>query len=87
MIGRARKAATIAEWPHNALRHSFASYRLAATQDAPRVALELGHSGSPQLVFSHYREVVTPEDAERYWQIRPATEAINVVSFTANEAI
>jgi integrase len=82
MVGRARKGANIAEWPHNALRHSFASYRLAATQDAPRTALELGHA-SPQLVFQHYREVVAPEDAARYWQVCPATEAKNVLSFTA----
>jgi integrase len=86
MVGRARKAANIADWPHNALRHSFASYRLADSQDAPRTALELGHT-SPQLVFQHYREVVTPEDAARYWDVRPTPQAANVVSFASEASI
>ena len=30
-----RKAAGLARWPQNGLRHSFASYSLAATHDAP----------------------------------------------------
>jgi len=30
-----RKAAGLARWPQNGLRHSFASYRLSATHDAP----------------------------------------------------
>ena len=39
-----RKDAGLTRWPKNGLRHSFASYRLAATHDAPRVASELGHT-------------------------------------------
>jgi integrase len=34
------KAAGIAKWAHNALRHGFASYHLARHQDAPRLALD-----------------------------------------------
>jgi integrase len=76
---RLRKAAGLTRWPNNGLRHSFASYRLAAIHDAPRVASELGHT-SPQMLYSTYREVVIPEEAERYWKITPAN-AENVVSF------
>src|SRR5262249_51595779 len=76
-----RKAAGLARWPKNGLRHSFASYRLAAIHDAPRVASELGHM-SPQMLYSTYREVVLPEEAERYWNIAPAMETQNVVAFT-----
>jgi hypothetical protein len=36
------------------------------------------------MVFNHYREVVTPEEAERYWNISPAKEAENVVPMTAS---
>jgi len=68
-----RKAAGLARWPKNGLRHSFASYRLAAIHDAPRVAAELGHT-SPQMLYSTYRELVLPEEAERYWRIAPLTE-------------
>jgi integrase len=75
-------AAKLAGWPQNGLRHSFASYRLAATHDAPRVASELGHT-SPQMLYSTYREVVLPEEAERFWKLVPEVKAENVVSFSS----
>ena len=56
-------------WQQNALRHSYASYRLAQVQDAPKVALELGNS--PQMLFQHYRELVTPEAAVEWFSIMP----------------
>jgi integrase len=79
-LDRVRKAAGLVRWPNNGLRHSFASYRLAAIHDGPRVAMELGHT-SPQMLFSTYRELVLPEEAERYWKIAPAVEAEKVVAF------
>src|SRR5262249_41984992 len=79
-LDRVRKEAGLARWPKNGLRHSFASYRLAAIHDAPRVASELGHT-SPQMLYSTYREVVLPEEAERYWKIAPASESKNLVPF------
>src|SRR4026208_1967282 len=81
-LARVRKAAGLARWPQNGLRHSFASYRLAATHDAPRVASELGHT-SPQMLYSTYRELVLPEDAERYWRLEPAAAGENVVVFAS----
>jgi integrase len=79
-LDRVRKVAGLARWPNNGLRHSFASYRLAAIHDAPRVAAELGHT-SPQMLYSTYRELVHPEEAERYWKISPAVHAGKVVAF------
>jgi integrase len=79
-----RKAAGLVRWPKNGLRHSFASYRLAAIHDAPRVASELGHT-SPQMLYSTYRELVLPEEAKRYWEIAPALKAANVLPFNHNE--
>lgn len=76
-----RKAAKLARWPKNGLRHGYASYRLAATHDAPRVASELGHT-SPAMLYSTYRELVLPEEAQRYWHIAPDKRA-NVVHFSA----
>lgn len=81
-LARVRKAAALTRWPKNGLRHSFASYRLAAIHDAPRVAAELGHT-TPQLLYSTYRELVLPEEAERYWKLGPESRAENVVSFSA----
>jgi integrase len=80
-LGRIRKAACLVKWPNNGLRHSFASYRLADIHDAPRVSAELGHT-SPQLLYNTYREVVRPDEADRYWKIEPAAEP-NVVGFPA----
>jgi integrase len=69
----AREAAKITEWPDNALRHSFASYHLAHYKDSAALALEMGHTDSGML-FEHYRQLVKPKDAERYWNIRPAAQ-------------
>jgi integrase len=77
------KAAGLSRWPNNGLRHSFSSYRLAACYDAPRVAGELGHT-TPQMLYSTYRELVLPEEAERYWKIVPAVKAENLVAFSSN---
>jgi len=81
-LERVRQAAHLARWPKNGLRHSFASYRLAATHDAPRLASELGHT-TPQLLYSTYRELVLPEQGECYWKIAPTEEAKNVVAFAS----
>jgi len=76
-----RLAAKITDWPDNGLRHSFASYHLAKHSNANALALEMGHT-TTKLIFAHYRELVRPEDAERYWNIRPPDEA-NVVPMEA----
>lgn len=83
LIEGAREQAGIHEWPQNALRHSFASYHLAHFKDAAALALEMGHKDTG-LIFNHYRELVKPKDAERYWNIIPAS-AENVVAMTARE--
>jgi len=79
---RVRGDAKLARWPQNGLRHSYASYRLADIHDAPRVASELGH-GTPQMLYSVYRELVHPDEAKRYWQIEPVAESENVVAFVS----
>jgi integrase len=57
------------ELKHNALRHSFISYRVAQTQNVAQVALEAGNS--PAMIFSHYRELVTADDAKKWFSIQP----------------
>jgi hypothetical protein len=63
-------------WKGNALRHSFASYRLAEIQSAPQVALEMGNS--PAIIFSNYRELVPREQATLWWNLSTATKLENV---------
>ncbi|NBV24185.1 MAG: hypothetical protein EBS05_19985 [Proteobacteria bacterium] len=74
VAGRAAKVT----WKHNALRHSFISYRLAVTKNTASTALEAGNS--PAMVFGHYRELVHDEQAKEWFSIMPTmTEATNVV--------
>jgi len=65
-----RVRAGLSSWAPNSLRHSFASYALAHWNDAPKLSLELGHR-NPDLLFSHYRALVTPKAAKAYWSIVP----------------
>jgi integrase len=60
-------------WKHNALRHSFCSYRLADIQNAAQVSLEAGNS--PQMIFRHYRELVKPEAAKAWFAVGPEQPA------------
>jgi integrase len=80
-----RNAAAVAKikWKQNALRHSFISYRLAEIQDVNRMALEAGTS--PQMIFRHYRELATPEQARTWFSISP-TKAQNVVAMTGKKS-
>ena len=57
-------------WPYDALRHSFASYHLAKYQNAPALALEMGHQ-SNALIFSNYRRRVTESEANEYFNLMP----------------
>ncbi len=78
-----RKAAKLfgESWSDNGLRHSFASYHLAAFNNSAALALEMGHTGT-DMIFAHYRELVKPSAAEAYWSIKPSEEAGNkVVAF------
>jgi len=74
-IGYAKAAGL--EWPNNALRHSYATYRLAQCQDPARVALEMGNS--PQMLFRNYRELADEKDAALWFSIIPPAAAANVV--------
>ena len=75
----ARTAAGIAKWPDNALRHSFASYHLAHFKNAADTALQLGHHDS-RITFAHYRELVKPKEAERFWNIKPMRDDRKIVA-------
>ena len=71
------------KWKHNALRHTCISARVALTGDVPRVALESGNS--VRMIFKHYRELVTKEEAETWFAIQPAA-AENIVALPQEKA-
>lgn len=71
------------KWKANALRHSAASYMFALSNDAGRVAGFLGNSAS--VVHKHYRELVRPVDAQRWFNVKPERPD-NVVAMVSEAA-
>ena len=70
------------DWPVNALRHSYGSYHLARFNDTAALALQMGNS--PDVITKHYRQLVKPKDAERYWLLKPSASAgAKIVSISA----
>jgi integrase len=69
-------------WPHNCLRHSYASFRLSAVADTARVALEMGNS--PQKLMTNYRELADEHDAKAWFAITPERPRNVVAMATAS---
>ncbi len=53
----------------NVLRHSFITYRLAATANENQVAQESGNT--PSMIYGHYRALTTPKAAEQWFAVKP----------------
>ena len=70
------KRAGLYPWSQDAHRHSFISYRRRLIGDA-QTALDAGTSET--IIKKHYKRPVILEDAERFFAIRPATEAAGKV--------
>ena len=68
-------------WKANGLRHSFISYRLAQTKDVAALALEAGNS--PVMIFRHYRELATEEEAKEWFGLRPSRGAANIIRLSS----
>lgn len=58
------------EWKQNGLRHSFISYLVAKTEDIAATSLQAGNT--PAVIIKHYRQLVTKEDAAKFFSITPA---------------
>jgi len=65
---RAREVIEI--WPHDAMRHSYASYRFTLCRDVGMTAKNLGHR-NPTLLRKEYNNAVTRSEVERFWSIEP----------------
>jgi integrase len=64
-----QKLPFIESWPQNGLRHSFGSYRLAATNDINATAVEMGNT--PEVIKKNYRRPIDRATAEQWFAIRP----------------
>lgn len=68
-IKRMREALNFERWPQDIMRHTAASYHLAITGDAGKVATALGNS--PQILLTHYNGVASLEDATEFFKVTP----------------
>jgi integrase len=66
---RGEPAKNLENWPSNALRHSYASYRMAMVGNAAQVAEECGNS--VEILKKHYRELVTRVEADKWFAVVP----------------
>lgn len=70
-----RERAGLTNWKPNCLRHSHGSYYLAKFQSTDKTAYQMGNT--PEIVEGHYRQVVAPADAARWWAIEPKYDEID----------
>ena len=61
------------DWSKDVMRHSFGSYLLAQNEDAPKTALQMGHT-RVDVLFNHYRNLVKKSAAKEYWNIIPENQ-------------
>lgn len=66
-----RELIGMATWPQDCLRHSFATYAVASTNNPGQVAMWLGHNGNPTMLYRHYRGLTTKAEAEKFFALRP----------------
>jgi integrase len=72
------KTAKIQKWPPDVLRHSFASAHYAFHKNPAHTAVIIGHRDQ-NMLLTHYRDLMKPSEAARYWAIMPEGTAENVV--------
>jgi site-specific recombinase XerD len=69
--GKVAEAAGV-KMPHNALRHSFATYHVALHGDAGKTATLMTHRGNVAILYEHYKGNASRAEAEGYFGIEPA---------------
>lgn len=61
---------SVHEWPHDVLRHSFASYHFAHYNDEAKLQVQMGHRNARTL-HRHYRALKMPREAAKFWALSP----------------
>jgi len=63
---------TCGKWPQNALRHTHASYAIAAGTPLDAMLFEFGHVGGVEMLRKHYLGRATKSQAHAFYQLRPS---------------
>lgn len=78
LAGYGDRDARVRKWPYDALRHTFATYAVAFTNDPGKVSIWMGHEGKPSLLHRTYRGLATKAVAETFWAQRQLTTVENL---------
>lgn len=70
------QAGAFKDWPHDAMRHTFATYHYAMHQDEAKLQALMGHRKGGDLLHSAYRGLGKPVDARKFWALRPLGKAL-----------
>ena len=65
----------------NGLRHAYCTYHFAANANENQTAQQAGNS--PAQIHAHYKGLATKADAKKWFNVRPARTATNVISLSA----
>ncbi len=57
------------KWETNIMRHSFGSYHYGLYNDSLSTSQQLGHKTGDNILFSHYRNLVSYDDSKAYFEI------------------
>lgn len=71
------------DWESNDTRHSYGSYHYALNGNSVETAKQMGHKHGDEVLFNHYRTLVSKDAAEEYFSIMPDAEAGIVTPFPA----
>ena len=77
------KLAKIDRWPVDVSRHTYATAHYMAHQDAAKTAAQLGHFEGLSTFTRHYKGLMTPRDAAKYWKIKPVKNENNIIQMAA----
>lgn len=80
-FSRMVKNAKLSDWENNDTRHSFASYHYALKGDAMATARLMGHAQNDDMLFAHYRTLITKEQAEQFFALVPKVATGKVTKF------
>ena len=69
-------AAAEVKWIQDGCRKTFASAHYALHGDAAKLASILGHTGGHDVLFRHYRGLMTKAEGKRFFAIRPASVVV-----------
>jgi site-specific recombinase XerC len=64
------------KWQADIMRHSFASYHMAHFNDDALTARQLGHTAGSSILFEHYKKLVEPREASKFWTIAPTVKKV-----------